>query len=275
MDNRVAAPPILAQDIEAFHFASNELKMPHMHMHMTFELLYIKTGSTLIKNNAMAVELHGPCIVVHSPYTLHSSQTTSTNLYERYVINFSINLAKKLKPWVPYFNRLESVGFKYIILDSENALLIEDYFIKIRNEFEAQRTNRCELLLGLLLDTLTQKYFSQDNTPSHTENSYLTKLLQHIGNNFRDNIKIDNLAEMFFVSRSKLMSDFKAVFGMTIKHYLQLIRINNAKAMLLSGFSITDTAIACGFCNDSHFISTFRAITGMTPKAFTNNPSQQ
>lgn len=274
MENRVATPSILDQDIEAFHFTSNELRMPHMHMHMTFELLYIKSGSTIIKNNAKAVELHGPCVIVHNPYTLHSSHTTSNNLYERYVINFSNKLARKLSPWVPYFNRLESIGFKYIDLDEDSSELMDDYFKMICEQFNQNHTNRCELLLGLLLDTLTQKYFSQEVAPSYSENNYLTKLLQHIGNNFRENIKIDDLADKFFVSRSKLMSDFKSVFGMTIKQYLQLIRINNAKAMLLSGMSITDTANACGFCNDSHFISTFRNITGKTPKIYANTPHQ-
>src|SRR5690606_4729631 len=135
-----------------------------------------------------------------------------------------------------------------------------------------KQLNRCELHLGLLLDTLTQEYFSSDSMQSNSENSYLTKLLKYLGNNFNRKIKIEELADSFYVSRSKLMSDFKSVFGVTINQYLKLIRINNAKSMLIQGHSITETANVCGFCSDSHFIATFKNITGMTPKTYASKP---
>src|SRR5690554_1758257 len=122
MANKLTVPPLSIQDIEAFHYTSNHLNMPHMHMHMTFELLYIKSGSTIIKNNAKSIELHGPCIIVHNPYTLHSCQTISNNIYDRYVINFSYNFTSRLKPWIPYFYRIESIGFKYINLNESASL---------------------------------------------------------------------------------------------------------------------------------------------------------
>jgi AraC-like DNA-binding protein len=273
MDKKItSSSPIIKQDIEAFHYTSNQFSMPHMHMHMTFELLYIKSGSTVIKNNAKSIEVHGPCIVIHNPYTLHSSQTTTDKLYDRYVINFSNNLAAKLKPWVPHFHRIESIGFKYINLDEVGSQQMFKDFREICKLCKQNKLNRCELLLGLLLDTLTREYFSSESMQSNTENTYLTRLLQHIGNNFSNNVRIDELADSYYVSRAKLMADFKAVFGVTIKQYLQLIRVNNAKAMLLSGNSITETANACGFCDDSHFIYTFRSVTGMTPKMFSSTP---
>ena len=44
--------------------------------------------------------------------------------------------------------------------------------------------------------------------------------------------------------------------------------LSKAKELLQKGFSVTDTAISLSYNSDSHFINTFKRLTGTTPKRY-------
>ncbi|MBU3953186.1 MAG: helix-turn-helix transcriptional regulator [Proteobacteria bacterium] len=47
--------------------------------------------------------------------------------------------------------------------------------------------------------------------------------------------------------------------------YLINQRINHAKQLLLEGRTVADSAAACGFFDQSHFVKTFRQYMGIAP----------
>ena len=62
---------------------------------------------------------------------------------------------------------------------------------------------------------------------------------------------------------------FRAAFGTSPLAYIRRVRLENAKALLRTGYySITETATRCGFDSVSYFSYTFRRETGVTPSAY-------
>ena len=62
---------------------------------------------------------------------------------------------------------------------------------------------------------------------------------------------------------------FRAAFGTSPLAYIRRVRLENAKALLRTGYySVTETATRCGFDSVSYFSYTFRRETGVTPSAY-------
>ena len=58
---------------------------------------------------------------------------------------------------------------------------------------------------------------------------------------------------------------------MTPHAYLLNIKINKAKELLKQGYTIVDTALECGFTDQSHFHRNFLKIVATTPKEYQKN----
>ncbi len=57
-------------------------------------------------------------------------------------------------------------------------------------------------------------------------------------------------------------------YGLSPHGIKQNIRIEQAKHMLGRGFSVAETAVACGYYDQSHFVKTFRLYTGIVPSRY-------
>lgn len=68
--------------------------------------------------------------------------------------------------------------------------------------------------------------------------------------------------------RWQLSRDFRAIFGTSPYRYLILRRLDKARAMMIDGHTIADTAAACAFADQSHFTRQFKRSVGLTPNAW-------
>ncbi len=255
------------------YFSSHGFTMPFRHTHLQYEILYIKKGNAIVENNGTRTEVSAPCIVVHKPFTLHRVIVQGTEVYERYVTNFDESLLTSFSTWIPDLVKMTESASTVIALDSQISDRITDIFNEMRTCSEEGIDGRCELLLAYLINIVTSYSGSGVEFTKQVECAYVASAMDYIASHFGENILIEELSKKLFVSRAKFISDFKSYTGITVKQYIQLTRINYAKLMLVSGSSITETAQRCGFCDDSHFVYTFRKLVGMTPRAYSLNPA--
>lgn len=95
------------------------------------------------------------------------------------------------------------------------------------------------------------------------------KVLEFIHANLFQQISLGEIADVAALSRFHFSRSFKAEMGMSIMRYITLCRINEAKRMLAQGdLSVVCVAMTCGFSSQSHFASTFKQVTGMSPSQF-------
>ena len=107
----------------------------------------------------------------------------------------------------------------------------------------------------------------------HTSDSPLvSQVLQYIGAHYQDNLRLDRLAEQFFVSKYYLAHAFRQSVGTSLYHYVQLKRLQHARQLLSEGHSPGEACQSCGFQDYANFYRAFRQIYGISPQEAVERP---
>jgi len=119
---------------------------------------------------------------------------------------------------------------------------------------------------------LTRTYGIDDDSPlleGGMKSRKFTLLREYLEEHYAEKILVPDMAEQVHMSVTNFTRNFKAVFGKTPMEYLMQTRIRHAARILIaSDRKVIDVAIDCGFPSISHFITTFRRITGVAPHVY-------
>ena len=84
-----------------------------------------------------------------------------------------------------------------------------------------------------------------------------------------EKFSVEDLAEMVMMSRFTLIRKFKAVLHTTPNEFIQRIRLETAKNMLVKKVaSISEIAYKVGFASVTYFSSSFKKYYGVSPRDF-------
>ena len=87
-----------------------------------------------------------------------------------------------------------------------------------------------------------------------------------------EKITVATLADYLNLNPTYLSKLFTKETGMNIGDFILKTKITTAQNMLkFSDFSCLDISTTLGFSSQSYFISTFKKITGQTPKEYRNH----
>jgi AraC family transcriptional regulator len=90
---------------------------------------------------------------------------------------------------------------------------------------------------------------------------------EYIGQSMDEVVRVSSLAAMAGVSTSRFCRAFKVTFGTSAHAYLTDIRLERAKELMTSSpLTLSQIAIECGFCDQSHLSNRFRDRFGATPR---------
>ena len=97
----------------------------------------------------------------------------------------------------------------------------------------------------------------------------IKNVLTYISENYANPISLDALSRIAGMNPKYFCRYFKSMTERTPIDYLNYYRIECACEMLSTrDISIKETAISCGFNDESYFIKTFHKYKGTTPKQF-------
>ena len=83
--------------------------------------------------------------------------------------------------------------------------------------------------------------------------------------NFDQPLTLDIIAKEMNINKYQLTREFKQSTNVSIFEFLNSHRCNEAKKLLKSGLSVSETAAACGFENLSYFSRTYKKYIGVMP----------
>lgn len=133
---------------------------------------------------------------------------------------------------------------------------------------------RCRGLLTELLIVLYRKhpeFFPGGN--STAQEALILDVQGYLLEHFRENITLGGTAKAHYVSSSHLSRIFFRTTGYHFKEYLLLLRLNEARRLLLTTrLPVADVGYACGYRDVNHFIRSFQEHEGMTPGRYRKNP---
>lgn len=136
-------------------------------------------------------------------------------------------------------------------------------------ELNARSTRSSEDMIafgGCLFDAVSRQL--QDLTDSA---DIMVRVEAYIKEHFRENINREDVAAVVYITPNYLSKLFRVKMGMNLREYINQIRIEEAKRMLLTtNLSVSEIAGHVGYDNISYFSTVFRKLIGMSPVDWRN-----
>ncbi|CUH94865.1 hypothetical protein P22_0931 [Propionispora sp. 2/2-37] len=98
----------------------------------------------------------------------------------------------------------------------------------------------------------------------------ICNILQYIDSHLTQDLSIEKLAAIFYLSKYHLMRKFKYHTGYSIHNYVLQKRLIRANQMLQAGYSVTMAWMESGFHDYSNFTRSFKKMFGVSPKQHHN-----
>ena len=241
------------------------------HWHKEIEIVYMIDGHLDISINGTNHPIDDGDLFFCNSEEIHITNVEDGEAVNKYlVVLISYDYIKK------YLKKLDSVYFN--VLDNPVAMekikesmrqlaFIED---NSRDDFN-ELTKNVEILriIHVLLSecTVRKKTNFIENTPDNF--SYAKRVLEYVGENYKDDICLNDRAALGGLSSAYFSKYFKNITGTSFIHYLNGIRLEHAiKDMLTQNMSVSEAAVENGFPNVKSFISMCKKVYGYTPAQY-------
>jgi two-component system response regulator YesN len=120
-----------------------------------------------------------------------------------------------------------------------------------------------ELEEGLLrLSQLWVKHKRQDE-------HIIFEIVKYVDTNYAHDLTLQNIAERFFLSREYISRKFKQQFQENLSDYIERIRMDKAKLLLLNAqYRIVQIAELVGYNDEKYFSKVFKKLEGISPNEY-------
>jgi AraC family transcriptional regulator len=97
---------------------------------------------------------------------------------------------------------------------------------------------------------------------------WLKKVHEMLHDSWNKKLTLTDLARESSVNPITISKHFHKYFSCTLGEYMRKLKIEKSLAIIKNSTSLTDVAYLCDFADQSHFIRTFKHLTGFLPKEY-------
>lgn len=127
---------------------------------------------------------------------------------------------------------------------------------------------------GASLKRLSMKaaeHFTSKEASSRGNGSAVTEAIDYLKRHFREKIRLQELAERFYLSPAYFGQQFKRETGHSFHDYIHRLRIDEACKMLRrTDLLVSEIASRLGYHDTEYFTAKFKALTGESPSSYKN-----
>ncbi|WP_442600589.1 AraC family transcriptional regulator [Paenibacillus sp. KN14-4R] len=151
-------------------------------------------------------------------------------------------------------------------LNVQTAFHLSDLYIQ-KLEMVHNPASIYPLIMQILLDFAERTKQVKYNYDSSSK--LFLQCANYVSTNLFNNIKIEEIAAEFGISRSRLSNLFHKQTGITLTQYILQEKVLEAQRLLqFTDKSIAEIAFHLAFSSQSHFQTVFKKYTGITPNRF-------
>jgi len=104
--------------------------------------------------------------------------------------------------------------------------------------------------------------------PGMNRSYTLSHVMEYLRVHHAEEVTLEDLSAFCHCSKSYLSHQFRLYTQMTMKAYINQLRVNSAKELMRSGKSITEAAFSVGFKDSNYFSKVFRDLEHKTPTEY-------
>lgn len=147
-------------------------------------------------------------------------------------------------------------------------------FFEILEHWSAKKPGykyRCSAILNEIFEECYKQ-----NCTEKSKGSKIAASVDYMKNNFADpKLAVGDIAARSYMSEVYFRKLFKAEFGISPQKYIIDLRIQNAAALISTGYySLKEIALACGYTDYKYFSVEFKKLKGVSPSEYMYNYSE-
>lgn len=266
------------------NFSANFNFAPHSHNFLEMKIFLAAKNLTEVVEDGK-FEIKARDVLFVNQNETHYTQASDGSV-KRIIIGFSPSfIDETIQDAGPddYFINYDFLEFFFRRDSSFSGLLNLN-----ENGFKRLMTQCCQILHTLNQDCAGKKTLIRNHVlsmlscflmeyralvpPLEKSGSRISTIMFYIQNNFKKHITISDLAEKFYISKSRLYEIFREGTGTSLSLYMNKLRLQKAKMLLLTTRqNITQVALDSGFQDISYFNRLFKKNYGDSPLNFRNN----
>lgn len=240
----------------------------YLHDHDSYEILLFLEGDAkfVIEGNDYFLET-GDVIIVRK-HEMHRVYHNSNATYHRVVLMVEPNFFSNhnCMNYETQFANAQMGIANIIKAKNVRSCGLYDAFMRLKKVSVDYSLTNEPVVDAIVIEILYYINRSGIFSTPDVHDSQVEKVISYINTHYTEDISLDTLENIFFLSKHHLCRIFRKATGLTIHEYISRKRINKVKELRKIGKSISDAAMLSGFCDYSCFYRTYKKLMGCSPK---------
>ena len=262
----------LLDDYRLFHLSEPQKGRIDFHYHEFCKLLMLRPGSGGYRVGGQRYALQaGDCVLIGS-HCVHRPEFEPGVPYERIIIYISPEfLRRHSHPDCPLEEIFTGQAGPVLRTSEKEQQKLFSLAIQLEKELSGEKYGRVVLANGLLLQLLARlsrnlhRRTALQPSDDDLRSPRVVEMLRYIDQHLTEDLTIEGLSEVFFISKYHMMRQFREETGQSIHAYLSDRRLLHARSLIEQGFSATDSCFRSGFGSYSSFTRAYAKRFGTTP----------
>ncbi|MBR7099493.1 MAG: AraC family transcriptional regulator [Clostridia bacterium] len=246
----------------------------NVHWHPEHEILHVRRGEITVRINDTTLHLRAGDVAFIAGGSIHSAEPRNCD-YTCILVNLTL-LMKKSDTCMSFAHQISDGSVKLFPRLSQYDNSFSQLCTQLLQAYREKKKGYPFIIKSIIFSffgtVLNEGLFTEEMPhSSHSESNALRMktVLSYIEQHYGSPIRLRDLAAQIHISPNHFCRSFKEVTGQTPFEYITSYRLAKAQhALRTTDMGVTETALACGFNDVSHFIRLFRETYGVTPKRF-------
>lgn len=242
--------------------------------HRKFEIIYIAQGSVRYNIEDEQYLVREGDIIFVMPNEIHTLVIDRSSVFERILVYFDFELLQKMFAVADI-----EIDDTFLSLRKLNRILpdrlVSKYGIKDTiydiADIDPEDKNACFRFMSLIFDLIIRLNNSAADTGEVilpiSKDPLIKSVIDYIDAHISEQIKLDDIAEHLYISKSTLCHKFSNHMNLTINRYIAIKKIHYAEELIRSGMSATEASMAVGYNHYTTFYHNYKQIMGCSPTA--------
>lgn len=252
-----------------FHYSDVQNPDQNIHIHDSCEVLFCIEGGQNFLINDKVYDVNDGDMFVINQFEAHKITSDPGKNFRRYIMQVHPEFlyshsTDKTDLSRCFYTRGKGISNKIRLSEEEKKKFID--YIKRLDEKNSFGDDIIKNIIAIeILVLINSAFASHASKEKATGSGAIKNAIEYINKNFSQHLSLETIAQNSYISVNQLCRLFNKYCGTTVAKYITSRRITEAKKLLASGKSVTDTAILCGFDDYANFIRVFKKHVGVTP----------
>ena len=264
----------LREDFRLFHLTGAMEESVDWHYHTFHKIIMLLSGDAGYGIEGKSYTLEAGDMVLVPSGCIHRPEVAPGARYERMIVYISPEfLRSRSEPDCELercFLRAKE-AFSFVLRPGAARRRLAAELSALEREQQAEGFGRALMAQALFFQFfigvsrgLDEK--SMEYVHSTVRDEKIVSILQYLSEHLTQELRIDDLAAQFYISKYHMMRRFKEETGYTIHNYVVTKRLMLAREKIAAGMPVSEACYACGFRDYSSFARAYKKLFALSPR---------